>query len=308
MAIGNIYLKRTHIMFYRRKILLALLESFGGRLKNTDFQKLTFLFCKETGETFYDFFPYKYGGFSFVIYQDKRILSKQGFLKDSEDFQIGKNNGLLYSLKKEDREQIIDFTRKMNKLKTPDLIRKAYMEYPEYTEKSEILNKYFSSEEQLLLKQSSIFKLTPEKAIFTIGYEGKSIDAYLNELIANDIRFLIDVRKNPKSMKFDFNKNKMRSYLQKIDVKYMHIPELGIDSELRRDLSDSESYGILFEKYEKELLPLASKELSLIKNTLDEYKRVALTCFEKHYSNCHRHKIAEKLNELYKKQFETIHI
>jgi hypothetical protein len=45
-------------MFYRRKILLALLEAFGGSLKRTDCQKLLFLFCQRRGKNYYDFFPY----------------------------------------------------------------------------------------------------------------------------------------------------------------------------------------------------------------------------------------------------------
>ena len=44
-------------MYYRRKILLALLEEFGGELANTDFQKLLFLFTERQNERSYDFVP-----------------------------------------------------------------------------------------------------------------------------------------------------------------------------------------------------------------------------------------------------------
>ncbi len=64
-------------MFYRQKILLALIETFGGRLKRTDCEKLLFLFCQKTGRNYYDFFPYRYGGFSLVSYHDKTNLTKK---------------------------------------------------------------------------------------------------------------------------------------------------------------------------------------------------------------------------------------
>lgn len=51
-------------MFYRQKLLLALIESNGHSIKRTDLQKLLFLFCQETGQNYYDFFPHKYGPFS----------------------------------------------------------------------------------------------------------------------------------------------------------------------------------------------------------------------------------------------------
>src|SRR3989304_7086803 len=55
-------------MYYRRKILLALIEVFGGSLQSTDCEKLLFNFCQKTGKNHYYFFPYKYGPFSFLSY------------------------------------------------------------------------------------------------------------------------------------------------------------------------------------------------------------------------------------------------
>ena len=75
-------------MYYRRKILLALIEVFGGSLPNTDCEKLLFTFCQQTGKNHYDFFPYKFGPFSFLSYYDKRrmidlVFSKQRTISNS---------------------------------------------------------------------------------------------------------------------------------------------------------------------------------------------------------------------------------
>ena len=60
-------------LFVRQRHLLALLEALGGHAKNTDFQKLLFLYCMEwKGEKIYDFVPYNYGPFSFTSCADRR--------------------------------------------------------------------------------------------------------------------------------------------------------------------------------------------------------------------------------------------
>ena len=46
-------------MFYRRKILLALMQVFGGELEKISLQKLLFLFMKHKQNPEYDFVPYK---------------------------------------------------------------------------------------------------------------------------------------------------------------------------------------------------------------------------------------------------------
>jgi uncharacterized protein (DUF488 family) len=295
-------------MFYRRKILLAILEVFGGQLGNLEMQKLTFLFCQKSGNNFYDFFPHKYGCFSFSITQDKKIMTNQGLLLDVDKFKQEKNNGFLFVLKKPHREELILFARKMRDMPTDSLIKQTYLEYPEYTKRSTIIDKYFSPEEKRLLAQSTMFDFSPEKVLYTLGYEGRSIDAYLNKLIQNDIQVLVDVRKNPKSMKFDFNKSRLKSSLNAVDIEYVHIPELGIDADLRQNLDHEESYIELFKKYEQELLPKASDKLEAIKSILDKNKRIALTCFEKSHLHCHRHKVADKMLKLYPKEFEIINI
>ena len=64
------------MLFDRQKRLLALVDALGGEVGSLDFQKLLFLYCREVEETpAYEFVPYKYGGFSFTSYADKRRLA-----------------------------------------------------------------------------------------------------------------------------------------------------------------------------------------------------------------------------------------
>ena len=69
------------MMYYRRKIILALLEALGRDVSAKSLQKYLFLFTRrQVDEKAFDFVPYKYGCFSFQANQDLVALSKQGYL------------------------------------------------------------------------------------------------------------------------------------------------------------------------------------------------------------------------------------
>jgi uncharacterized protein (DUF488 family) len=133
--------------------------------------------------------------------------------------------------------------------------------------------------------------------LFTIGYEGLSIDDYLRKLISNDIHALIDVRSNPLSRKPGFSKSSFRDHIEKAGIKYFHIPELGVPSKLRKNLDTREAYDSLFDYYGRKILPSNTESIEKIKGILFEFSRVALTCFEADYLLCHRHKITEYFDQ-----------
>ncbi len=281
-------------MYYRQKILLSLVESFGGSLSNTDCQKLIFLFCQRTGENYYDFFPYQYGGFSHVLYDDKRQLTTKGYFWDEDRFRLGKNS-LIEELKPKDQYAINELTKERGKTRGKRLVLKVYRELPYFAAKSKIASDIFSKEEIDEIK--SQWKKDSSTCLYTLGYEGISIDNYLNKLIKNNIRVLVDVRKNPFSRKFGFSKSKLKPYAESLEIEYIHLPELGIDSKFRKDLNKPSSYKKLFNYYKKDILPKQKKAIMKIKSKLSEHKKIALTCFEADHKFCHRHKITELLDK-----------
>ncbi len=137
-----------------------------------------------------------------------------------------------------------------------------------------------------------------EPKFFTIGYEGISLETYLNKLIINDIRLLCDVRKNSLSMKYGFSKSQLKNACQSIGIKYIHIPELGIESEKRQDLESMSDYNKLFEEYENTTLINNKQSINYLFQLTKEYKRVAITCFEKEVCMCHRGRVLNALKEL----------
>ena len=67
------------MLFERQKLILALVDALGGDIGGLDFQKLLLLYCHEGAEAPpYEFVPYRFGGFSFTSYADKRRLIEKG--------------------------------------------------------------------------------------------------------------------------------------------------------------------------------------------------------------------------------------
>lgn len=280
-------------MYYRRKIFLALLQSFGGTLDSTDFEKLLFLYCKKTNQNYYDFFPYKFGCFSHISYQDKRVLIKYGLLEESEKFKIKSQKSFIAELEENDKKILSEFSNEWKKIRGNRLVRATYLQYPEYATKSEIAEKILNDEELATVR--NYINKSNDKVLFTTGYEGLTIDAYIHKLISNNIKLVVDVRKNPLSMKYGFSKTKLKNYLEKAGINYQHLPELGIISKLRKNLKTSEDYQELFNHYASDTLPENEDALKKILQFLKQFNRITLTCFEADHKSCHRHKITDWL-------------
>jgi len=280
-------------MFYRRKILLALLESFGGSLKRTDCQKLLFLFCARRRKSYYDFFPYKYGSFSFILHQDKKRLTDLGFLTDQDIFRLNGHHSFVHDLLLEDRVALQSFVNEIGDLRGEKLIRKTYLEHPCYASRSKIASTVLEPDEYEQV--SSMWNTDLTSCLFTLGYEGMSIDAFLNVLLSNNVAALVDVRKNPLSMKYGFSKQKLADYTHSNGMLYFHVPELGVPSSLRQNLSNSTAYQKLFEYYFSQILPAQGDAIAKLKALVHEEGRIALTCFEADHQFCHRHKLVEYL-------------
>ena len=280
-------------MYYRRKILLALIETFGGNLKSTDCEKLLFNLCKLAGKNHYDFFPHRFGPFSIVSYYDKQRLTELGLLKPTQGFSLNTKRSYINDLKSSDKKALLEL--KASSVRGSELIKKIYQENPQFTSRSEILGKMFDTEEIKYLK----FAWNTDKSpvIFTIGYEGKTIDSFLYKLISNNIWAVVDVRNNPQSMKFGFSKKGLKDYIEKAGMKYFHIPELGIPSAMRKGLGQTITHKKLFNRYESSLLPKQEDAKTYLLDLIAKYPRIVLVCFEADHHFCHRYTLIENLKK-----------
>ncbi|MFC2141064.1 DUF488 family protein [Acidobacteriota bacterium] len=296
-------------MLNRQILLLALLEKWGGKLPNTEIQKYLFLLTRhqEKDKRSYHFIPYKYGCFSFNAYSDKRKLIEKGILKDADDWRLAENQGgFFFMLAHEDRTLIEKIKKNFGHLNRKELIRYIYLNYSYYAVNSEILDKVLSQSEI-----SQIMTYMPKnhiKAIYTIGYQGKSLEEYINCLINEDVKILFDVRKNPISRKYGFSKKTLKDTVEKVGIEYRHLPELGIPGEKRMNLNNIEDYNRLFDLYEKEILSNRHDLLNMIYQLSLENDRIGLTCFEKLPGYCHRTRIASAIVRLFHKDLPIIEL
>lgn len=286
------------MLYYRRKILLALLEVFGGQLTAKSLQKYLFLFTRSQSVKAFDFIPYRYGCFSFQANQDLSTMAKYGYLEVKEEangrfIELKQAGNYLTMLDMFDRQALLDVKAEFGAKTQTELIRYTYQKFPYYATKSAIAQELLSEEELLKVNQQK--RIIAESGLFSIGYEGITLETYINKLIINDVHILCDVRKNAYSQKYGFSKSQLQKACDGVGIQYMHIPELGIESEQRQDLRSQKDYDLLFEKYEQTTLKNNWEALLKVRKLIETENRVALTCFEKDPAQCHRSRIIKHL-------------
>lgn len=132
-------------------------------------------------------------------------------------------------------------------------------------------------------------------ALFTIGYEGRTQDEYLARLVGAAVTLLVDVRRNPISRKKGFSKRTLAEGCAAVGIRYEHLPELGIASEKRKNLTTRAAVDALFAEYERDWLPTQGAAVAKLRAWLAAGERLALTCFERAPGDCHRHCVAAAL-------------
>lgn len=294
-------------MFYRRKVILALLELFGGELEKIRLQKLLFLFSQKQSKPEYEFIPYKFGCYSYSANADLTTMVTKAYLTETSSSFIKNDKGkYLHLLKNDDQLTLRTTISLYGKMDSDALMKHTYKNFPYWAinsiKASSILT---SSDLNNIQKQKSS---SDETILYTIGYEGSSLEGYLNRLIKNGVQVLVDVRRNPLSMKFGFSKTLLKRYCESLGMQYMHFPEVGIESDQRQELKNQHDYDVLFERYRDNNLSQTKESQINILNILKTYKRIALTCFEADICQCHRKYLAEAIVALPNFRYELKHI
>ena len=292
------------VMNDRKKIVLAILEKMGGYVSAICMQKYLFIYTRIGGERLYDFVPYKYGCFSFQANQDLVSLSKNGYITTDQNEGIERGYRLNYALNTMemldmfDAEIINRIYNDFGQISQDELVAYTYRKWP-YTAINSVIKETLLNEEELARVQAQKDRyVRTELMLFTIGYEGFTLESYLRQLISNDVHVLCDVRKNAFSMKYGFSKAILQKACEGVGIKYIHVPELGIESYQRKTLNTQHDYDVLFERYEQTTLRNNWEYLLGVRDLISQYGRVCLTCFEKDPKQCHRTRIARALMRL----------
>ncbi|HTU14672.1 MAG TPA: DUF488 domain-containing protein [Solirubrobacterales bacterium] len=129
--------------------------------------------------------------------------------------------------------------------------------------------------------------------IMTIGYEGRSIDEFLDTLETAGVERLIDVRELPLSRKPGFSKTALSEALAGRGIQYLHCRSLGNPKE-NRDLYRSGEVSEGARIYRRHLKNGSYEDFLDMARDLDK-GRTCLLCFERDHSICHRDVIVEEL-------------
>ena len=299
-------IQRKAPTYNRQRLLLFLLEQAGGQLSKMDFQKLLFLAHRSGNFDYYEFVPYHYGCYSFQAADDLEALEHKGWIESTDRHLSLKDQPYLGAgAKLDERREMAVLMHRYRSLRGDALLKEVYTRFPYYAIHSKIADRVVTGEagREIAAQKAAISKTGT--SLFTIGYEGLSLEAYLNRLIQHNVRLLCDVRKNPLSRKFGFSKSTLASVLPKLGIAYRHVPELGIVSEKRQNLNTREAYEHLFREYTAQL-PQKAPYLEQLKGLYDRYERVALTCFEEQPECCHRSRVSGYLADRW--QLKVTHL
>lgn len=140
---------------------------------------------------------------------------------------------------------------------------------------------------------SSMKNNTELPFLYTIGYEGRTLNEFVGQLKEFDISILVDVRENPFSRKKGFSKTPLSQYLKEYDIEYLHLKTLGSPKPLRQKLRLDGNYDYFFEEY--------SKYIKSQMRIIEELYRIILTkiccimCYEREPQDCHRFIVAQEI-------------
>jgi len=275
-------------MIARKRLLLGFIHHAGEGLTRRQLMGWLFLLRQEQPQalgssTFYDFVSHRSGPHSFQVCRDVEGLQEAGWLTGDHRDHL--------SVASSERAHVscVLETLPRRAAKGVKAILRAYGGMPPDQLSHDVSRRY------PWYGQRTGWPATPvQPAIYTVGYEGRTIDGFLNHLIRSGIRQLIDVRKNALSRKYGLGGKTTARLCAEVDIAYVHVPALGIPSTMRMDLSSSIAYDRLFDLYEATILPGAGDSMATVAD-LCIRKPSALMCLEASASQCHRGRLALRL-------------
>jgi len=132
--------------------------------------------------------------------------------------------------------------------------------------------------------------------IYTMSYEGRSLEKFLADLRAAGVRLVADVREAPFSRKPGFSKNALAEALREVDMGYRHFRLLGCPRPVRDQYREDGDWG----QYTRAFMVHLNQQESTIQElaAVTRAQSTALLCYEADFNRCHRTYVARALAEL----------
>lgn len=131
--------------------------------------------------------------------------------------------------------------------------------------------------------------------IFTIGYEGLDIEAFMSLLAEHGIETVVDIRELPLSRKPGFSKKALASALNLSGFEYTHMVELGCPKLVRDRYREDGNWKRYTDGFLKHLKTQGAAVAEL--STLASSSNCALLCYEADFNFCHRSMVANAVRD-----------
>lgn len=132
--------------------------------------------------------------------------------------------------------------------------------------------------------------------LFTIGYEGASIEQFWTTLRENRVELLLDVRATAWSRKAGFSKGALQLAAEQNGLKYEHWVSLGCPRDVLRAYRADKNWEIYTRDFWSYLREREDDVRAL--SQVAQVYRCALLCFEADADFCHRSYVAQFAAEI----------
>jgi uncharacterized protein (DUF488 family) len=131
------------------------------------------------------------------------------------------------------------------------------------------------------------------RTLYTIGYEKRTLDEFVELLEDAGIGALIDVRETAWSHKPGFSKTAFAAALGTAGIEYVHAPFAGNPKKLRAAAANHAACLDAYRVYLKQNEEIVDKLDDVIRPYLSDGVNVCIVCFERHADDCHRSILGE---------------
>lgn len=126
-----------------------------------------------------------------------------------------------------------------------------------------------------------------KRRVFTVGYEGRDLTAFVGLLREHSIERVIDVRALPLSRRRGFSKSPLTAALKQAGIEYIHVRAAG--NPYRDQRNDIQKCLALYRQHLRE----SPEVMPELRQHLEG--RVAILCVEADPRSCHRSVLAARL-------------
>jgi uncharacterized protein (DUF488 family) len=143
--------------------------------------------------------------------------------------------------------------------------------------------------------------------LYTLGYQGVDVEAYVQKLKAAGVGIVADVRETPWSHKRGFCKNILSSELSKAGIEYVHVKSAGNPKANRRSAPDLAECLRRYKVYLDGNPTGIADLIDVVRTAAARKQTVCLTCFEKDVQDCHRSILVDAMRSLNYREHTGFH-